>query len=116
MKLNEQLLYSLIGKNIKVRRLELNFSQRVLAAKCSLSRTSISNIEKGRQKASLDVLYRISLALKVDVKSLLPTLKTIKKVEQGQKTEEKIFLGDLEGKLDDIENKSLKTINKLLEE
>jgi len=45
-----------------------------LATLVGLSRTSITNIEKGRQRVSLHQLYRISDALGISPDMLLPLL------------------------------------------
>lgn len=47
-------------------------SQAALAERVGLSRTSVTNIEKGRQRIPFDVLFSLADALKVDAKSLVP--------------------------------------------
>ena len=47
-------------------------SQEELARRSALSRTSIVNVEKGRQGVSLDTLFRLSKALGVTPAELLP--------------------------------------------
>jgi len=47
-------------------------SQEVLAERSNLSRTSIVNIERGRQGVSLATLYRLAAALNVPPTALLP--------------------------------------------
>lgn len=49
-----------------------HLSQETLASRSSLSRTSITNIEKGRQHVSLDVLYRLADAMGIEPSALLP--------------------------------------------
>lgn len=70
-------LYSIIGQKIKDRREELNYSQQQFAEAVSevyeLKRSSISNIERGRQQAPLHVLYEFCNILKLDLQSILPT-------------------------------------------
>lgn len=75
-------LYSIIGLSIKDRREELNLSQQQFADAVSevyeLKRSSISNIERGRQQAPLHVLYEICHILKLDLQSILPTYSEIR--------------------------------------
>jgi transcriptional regulator with XRE-family HTH domain len=68
------LIYVEIGRRIKKARLNQNLTQQDLSNRINLSRTSITNLEKGFQKVTLHTLFEISLALKVDVHSLLPNL------------------------------------------
>lgn len=64
--------YKQIGESIRFRRGK-NLSQEALASAVGLTRTSISNIESGRQKMLLHTLVDIADALKVDASQLLPT-------------------------------------------
>lgn len=70
-------LYSIIGQRIKDRREELNYSQQQFSDAISkvyeLKRSSISNIERGRQQPPLHVLYGICRILNIDLQTILPT-------------------------------------------
>jgi transcriptional regulator with XRE-family HTH domain len=68
---SQKRLYIELGKNIKEARGK-RLSQADLAKASSLTRTSITNIEKGRQHLPLHTLYAIANALKVSVAELLP--------------------------------------------
>lgn len=68
------LLYAEIGRRIYKARKELGMSQEELASYVSLTRTSITNIEKGRQKLLVHTLIEIAKALKVEVTTLLPKI------------------------------------------
>jgi DNA-binding XRE family transcriptional regulator len=52
-------------------------SQEMLADELGLSRTSITNIEKGRQPVQLHTLYIIARLLSIDIKELLPSPKVM---------------------------------------
>ncbi len=65
-------LYYEIGKRIKAERETLGFAQKELADEVRLTRTSIVNIEAGRQRLPIHVLYAIADALGVSVSCLLP--------------------------------------------
>jgi transcriptional regulator with XRE-family HTH domain len=67
------LLYRLLGERIQRARFENRKSQRVLAEELGMCRTSMVNIEKGRQHTSLHVLWQIAERLNVEAASLLPT-------------------------------------------
>lgn len=66
-------LYQILGERIKKRREELRLNQIELSEKVKIGRTSISNIEKGRQCPPLALIYSICYALDIDIHSLLPT-------------------------------------------
>jgi transcriptional regulator with XRE-family HTH domain len=63
--------YKQVGEKIRAQRGK-DLSQEALASAIGLTRTSISNIEKGRQRLLLHTLADIAAALKVDAVSLLP--------------------------------------------
>lgn len=73
MKNFNSILYQILGNKIKVRREDLKMNQIELGEKAGIGRTSISNIEKGRQKPPLSVIYKICHELELDVRSILPT-------------------------------------------
>jgi len=64
--------YREVGHKIKVQREQFGLTQEALASQVSLTRTSITNIEKGRQKFLLHTLIDIATALGVAPASLLP--------------------------------------------
>jgi len=75
---DDRYIYELVSKNIKYFRLHNNsrfssygrMTQELLAEKCDLSHSLISNIESKRvqQSFSIAVLYRISKVLEIDIK------------------------------------------------
>jgi transcriptional regulator with XRE-family HTH domain len=69
---SQNALYIEVGKRIKNARNKKNFSQNRLAEASSLSRTSITNIEKGRQHLPIHTLYAIANVLEINVAELLP--------------------------------------------
>lgn len=70
-------VYEVIGRNIKRFR-ELNkFSQTDLGEKIGLTRSSIANIETGRQKVQIDTLYQIAMVLYVEIEQLLPKVNEV---------------------------------------
>lgn len=67
-------LYELLGRRIRDARVRIGLKQESLGELLSLSRTSIVNIEKGRQRPSLHTLYSMAVYLDVDLDILLPPL------------------------------------------
>lgn len=78
-------LYKLLGNQIKTRREELRINQIDLGLKAGIGRASISNIESGRQKPPLSVLYQICNALDIDIQVLLPTYSDVQREIQNSK-------------------------------
>lgn len=70
----EASLYEFIGKRIADarRRSKPPISQAKLATQVKLSRASIVNIESGRHRIQIHVLYEIARLLSVDPRQLLP--------------------------------------------
>ena len=69
---NSAALYSQIGKRVRELRQKKQLSQTRLAEIVGLKRTSITNIEKGRQKILVHTLWDLAEALSVNPKDLLP--------------------------------------------
>lgn len=78
-------LYQILGGRIKERREELQLNQEDLGKKVDIGRSSISNIEKGRQKPPLSVIYKICNHLDIDIHYVLPTFREI---DETVKTED----------------------------
>jgi transcriptional regulator with XRE-family HTH domain len=65
-------LYAELGRRVREQRLRAGFSQQQLANRVDLGRTSITNIERGGQRISIDQLYRLAAALGSEPADLLP--------------------------------------------
>jgi transcriptional regulator with XRE-family HTH domain len=65
-------VYVHICHRIREARRAVNMTQEQLGQKLSLSRTSVANIEKGRQQVLVHTLLLISRELRVSVDSLVP--------------------------------------------
>src|SRR4051794_34512163 len=66
--------YQALGKKIRTARTHAGVSQEGLSTAIGFSRTSITNIEKGRQPVYVHTLLRISEVLGADFQTLLPEL------------------------------------------
>ncbi len=64
--------YSALGKRIRDHRRSLDLTQEQLATSVGLSRTSITNIEMGKQPVYAHVLLKIARNLRTSVAELLP--------------------------------------------
>ncbi|WP_329176814.1 helix-turn-helix domain-containing protein [Streptomyces sp. NBC_01477] len=65
--------YEAFGERVRQARTALGLNQQTLGSAVGLNRTSISNIEKGRQRVPLHMLLEFASALHVEPESLLPT-------------------------------------------
>src|SRR5258707_332653 len=72
-------LYIEFGSNLRRQRSGVGLSQENLAKRVGLSRTSVTNIEKGRQQVALHMVYSFADALGVEPSSLLPDKKKLAK-------------------------------------
>jgi transcriptional regulator with XRE-family HTH domain len=77
----EEILYIEVGKLIKRARLLKKWTQQDLSEQVNLTRASIANIERGKQKISIYTLYLIAKALNVSPHSLLPEPNILQKSE-----------------------------------
>lgn len=64
--------YEVLGARIKARREGINLRQAELAESIGLSRTSVTNIERGRQRLFLDQFAEICHVLKVAPSEIIP--------------------------------------------
>jgi transcriptional regulator with XRE-family HTH domain len=65
-------LYRAIGEQIKAKRQKNSLKQENLAAKVKLTRSSIAQIEAGKQAPSIFLLYQLCDTLKISVFDILP--------------------------------------------
>lgn len=65
-------LYAAIGMAVREARQDRQMTQEQVAQAVGLTRTSIVNIEAGRQRLTIDTLYDIADALKIQAVSLMP--------------------------------------------
>jgi transcriptional regulator with XRE-family HTH domain len=66
-------IYSDVGARIARARRATGLSQQKLADAVRMTRTSIVNVEAGRQRAPLHLLWQIAAVLGVEVAELVPT-------------------------------------------
>lgn len=68
-------LYARLGERVLSARRHRGMSQQQLAERVGLTRTSITNLERGHQKIQVHTLYAVAEALGVDPATLLPQLR-----------------------------------------
>lgn len=73
---DDKKLYALLGERIKrLRRMQTpEMNQEKLGQILGLTRTSITNIERGKQKLTVDALYKLCETFSIEVSELMPTL------------------------------------------
>ncbi len=64
-------LQQIFGETIKKIRLEKGLSQATLAFEADIDRTYISDIEKGERNISIQVAYKLALALQISFSNLI---------------------------------------------
>jgi transcriptional regulator with XRE-family HTH domain len=96
------------GSLLRERRGSQHMSQDQLARVAGISRTSIVNIEKGRQGVSLESLYKLSAALGCPPGDLLPSAPSmdLPKITIGdQSAESRLALGQVVSRVRGMNNK-----------
>ena len=66
------------GRRLKVTRKLRNEKQQNLADALQLSRTTVSNLERGRQRVFLDQVYECAVILDADLTDLLPSVSEVR--------------------------------------
>lgn len=104
-------IYEEIGDTVRLRRKQMNLTQKMLSQRINISRTSLANIEAGRQRLMVHQLIKLSSALEMDSRDLLPpapktkvgrmSADPVKLPEEGlsqkQRDQINLFMEDLEG-------------------
>ena len=103
-------LYQILGARLKARREQLGINQVDLGDRAGIGRTSISNIEQGRQKPPLSVIYKICKVLDSDIQNILPTYTEIQdNISISKKDDIESVLNKL-----DVDKKTLREITNLI--
>lgn len=77
----QERLYKNLGERLRKHRKEAPLSQSQLGSKIGMSRSSIVNIEKGRQRPPLHVIWELARALEMDLEDLLPSKEEVETPE-----------------------------------
>jgi len=76
-KLTMQRLYLEFGRLLREQRIGHSLNQQAVAERVGLSRTSITNIELGKQHITLHMLYELASAVNTTPEQLLPDKKFV---------------------------------------
>ena len=66
----------IVGEAIAYCRKQKNLSQEVLSALADIGRTHLSAIERGERKPTLETLYKISMALNVNMSDIVKEIES----------------------------------------
>lgn len=93
--IDESRLYDLLGQRVRNARKKANppVTQAALAKALLLKRTSVSNIEKGIQRPSLHILYRLCAFLRLEITELLPRYEDIELALSPTISEQEVKVG-----------------------
>ena len=83
-------LHAALGKKIRERRQASGLTQMELADRVSISRTSLTNMELGRQRLLIDQLYKMAEVLNAKPQDLLPQPSELVSASKRQTPEEPI--------------------------
>lgn len=106
----EELVYEEMGKRIRKARNSKEITQQALADLLGLTRTSVTNIEKGNQKIPVHVLYNLSMALEISPEDLLPKVESLKQKQNIKIHNTEIIIND------DLNEEELDWIQKLIKD
>lgn len=79
--LDSEQLYNSIGGRIKRIRESADMTQEDLARILELKRTSITNIERGNQRPTLDTLYRLCERFGLEIAEVLPPVSDVTRAD-----------------------------------
>lgn len=85
LKIDRAKLYEEIGRRVRTARVSRNpkLTQDELAKKLGVERTSIANIEKGTQRATLHFLYSLAQHLQTSLETFLPPIDDAHIIDTG---------------------------------
>lgn len=78
-----ELLYRIVGERVREMR-EDDLTQEELANEVGIGRTSVTNLERGRQRVPLHHLLRIADVLEVPLSNLVPSWEELRQEYEGQ--------------------------------
>lgn len=93
--ISQDQLYSFIGEQLKNHRETQDRKQQDVADAIGLERTSITNIERGKQKLPIHVLFNICEVLGVSPTEVLPRMEAVTEEREMAKVSVRGFEGEL---------------------
>lgn len=95
-------LYQELGSRIARARTDRGLKQAELAEKVGVTRASIVNIERGRQRAPLHLLWQIAATLVVDLDSIVPSPDDLAVSQHSGPLEARVVASISRAALDDL--------------
>jgi transcriptional regulator with XRE-family HTH domain len=83
--------YAEVGRRVRMAREAAGLTQDALADQVDLSRTSVTNIEKGRQKIALHTLCKVASAVGVEPATLFPSGARSERGHASQKSADRVL-------------------------
>jgi transcriptional regulator with XRE-family HTH domain len=78
---NDASFYLILGDRIRLARIEAGMDQDAFAISVNLTRSSIANIEKGRQRPSAYLLWLMARNLSISINDLYPPIDVTKQID-----------------------------------
>jgi transcriptional regulator with XRE-family HTH domain len=72
MAFNRDEFYRDVGIRLQIARKRKNLTQQELAAAVGVPRATYANLESGRQRATLDVIWKVAAVLRLSLDTLVP--------------------------------------------
>lgn len=104
--IDEDLFYQEVGRIIRSERKSTSITQEELSKELNVSRTTITNIERGNQRIPLHLIYEMAIVLGIEIQRLMPDPDRI----VSKRDNLSISIGD---KKEDVEGKSADVIQKI---
>ena len=70
--MNVEKIYKDAGELVRYRRILLDISQTEMGKRLGMTRTTVTNLEAGRQRIPLHLLYKVAKILHIPIYSLIP--------------------------------------------
>lgn len=112
--LTEDKFYEEIGERIRQKRIEAGINQEVFSQLLDLTRGSVVNIEKGRQRPSLYLLITISQIIGVDYIDLVPMELNIQRLPKTVEEPIEINFDEVVSSSVDLNQKAKTSVNEFV--
>lgn len=112
--LSEDKFYEEIGERIREKRIQAGINQEVFSQLLNLTRGSVVNIEKGRQRPSIYLLITISQIIGVDYIDLVPVDLNIQRLPKTVETPIEINFDEVVSSSADLNQKTKTSVNEFI--
>lgn len=112
--LSEDKFYEEIGERIREKRIEAGIKQEVFSQLLNLTRSSVVNIEKGRQRPSIYLLITIAQIIGVDYIDLVPMELNIQRLPKAVEKPVEINFDEVVSSSADLNQKVKTSVNEFI--